>query len=94
VLYLGSDVTVDGWVDAMARTGARAAVVGVVMDSDREAAAEIVAALLARDVPIVALGGAAASKGAADLAAGAVVVPDRVVDAAATVADAVGRRRR
>src|SRR5512141_739990 len=30
VLYLGSDVTVDGWIDALSRTRARAAVIGVV----------------------------------------------------------------
>ena len=93
VLYLGSDVTVDGWVDAMARTRARAAVVGVITEDDRDPAADVVAALIAHDVPLVAVGGAAA---AADGTAPAAVlrVPERVVDAAATVADAVGRRGR
>jgi len=94
VLYLGSDVTVDGWVDAMARTRARAAVVGVVTEADREAAADVVAALVAHEVPIIALGGAAASTSRGDPVDGAVVVPDRVVDAAATIAQAVRRRRR
>ncbi len=93
VLYVGSDVTVDGWVDAMARTRARAAVVGVVTEGDREAAAEVVAALLSHGVPIIALGGAAASTSTGEPAPGTVLVPDRVVDAAAAVARAVGRRR-
>ncbi len=93
VLYLGSDVTVDGWVDAMARTRARAAVVGVITPDDRDAAAEVVAALLAHQVPLVAVGGAAAPDDGSSPAA-VLRVPDRVVDAAATVADAVGRRAR
>ena len=60
VLYLGSDVTVDGWLDAVARTRARAAVIGVVTADDRASAALVVAELLAHDVPLVAVGGAAA----------------------------------
>ncbi len=43
VLYLGPDVTVEGWLDAMARTRARAAVIGVVTAEDRAAAALVVA---------------------------------------------------
>ena len=94
VLYLGSDVTVDGWVDAMARTRARAAVVGVITVDDRESAADVVAALLARDVPLVAVGGAAASTLSSARTKDAVRVSERVVEAAATVAEAVGRRGR
>ena len=94
VLYLGSDVTVDGWVDALARTRAKAAVVGVITDDDRESAAGVVEALLAHDVPLVAVGGAAASTPLSAQAGGAVRMPDRVVEAAASVADAVGRRGR
>jgi len=93
VLYLGSDVTVDGWVDAMARTRARAAVVGVITEGDREAAADVVTALLEHDVPLVALGGAAAPDAGA-VPRGVVRVPDRIIDAASTVADALGRRSR
>ncbi len=93
VLYLGADVTVDGWVDALARTRARAAVIGVVTPDDRASAALVVTALLARDVPLVAVGGAAASLPLGE-APGVVRVADRVVDAAATVAEAVGGRRR
>jgi DNA-binding transcriptional MerR regulator/methylmalonyl-CoA mutase cobalamin-binding subunit len=93
VLYLGADVTVDGWVDALARTRARAAVIGVVTPDDRTSAALVVTALLARDVPLVAVGGAAASLPLGE-APGVVRVADRVVDAAATVTEAVGGRRR
>ena len=93
VLYLGPDVTVDGWIDAITRTRARAAVVGVITDADREAAADVVEALLEHHVPLVAVGGAAASGNGSDEGTGAVRMPDRVVDAAATVAEAVVRRR-
>ncbi len=34
VLYLGPDVTVEGWLDAVGRTRARAAVIGVVTSAD------------------------------------------------------------
>jgi DNA-binding transcriptional MerR regulator/methylmalonyl-CoA mutase cobalamin-binding subunit len=94
VLYLGADVTVDGWVDAMARTQAVAAVVGVVTPADRVAATEVVEALLAHEVPVIALGGAAASATQPEPKPGTVVLPDRVGDAAAVVSDAVRRRPR
>ena len=93
VLYLGSDVTVDGWLDAVARTRARAAVIGVVTADDRAAAALVVAELVARGVPLVAVGGAAARSAETGSMSGAVRVADRVVEAAAAVAEAVGRRR-
>ena len=96
VLYLGSDVTVDGWIDAVSRTRARAAVIGVVTAEDRASAAAVIEVLRARDVPLVAVGGAAAS-GAAVAASwpgpGVATLPARVVDAAETIAEAVGRRR-
>jgi DNA-binding transcriptional MerR regulator/methylmalonyl-CoA mutase cobalamin-binding subunit len=94
VLYLGADVTVDGWVDAMARTRAGAAVVGVVTQADQAAASDVVAALLAQEIPIIALGGAAATATEADLTPSTLILPDRVADAAAVVADAVMRRPR
>jgi DNA-binding transcriptional MerR regulator/methylmalonyl-CoA mutase cobalamin-binding subunit len=92
VLYLGQDVTVEGWVDATTRTRAKAAVVGVVTDGDVAAATAVADALRALNVPVVALGGAA---GTADTASrlGVVALPQRVVDAAATIANTVARRR-
>jgi hypothetical protein len=91
VLYLGPDVTVEGWIDVAARTRARAAVIAVVVPSDREGAAAVIAALQAQAVPIVAVGGAAAGPelGATN---GLLVLPGSVVDAAATIARAVGQR--
>ena len=91
VLYLGSDVTVEGWIDVAERTRARAAVIGVVVPSDREGAAAVIAALRAQAVSIVAVGGAAAGP---DLAptSGLLVLPGNVVEAAEAIARAVGRR--
>jgi len=91
VLYIGPDVTVDGWVDVLTRTRARAAVIGVVMADDRAAAAEVVTALQALAVPVIAVGGAAAGPELAP-ADGLLVLPGRVVEAAAAIAEALGRR--
>lgn len=93
VLYLGPDVTVDGWVDAVLRTRARGAVIGVVTSDDRQAAADVVAALLAHDVRVVAVGGAASASALSD-GDRSERLPPRVVDAATTVAEAMRRRRR
>jgi len=91
VLYLGSDVTVHGWVDVVSRLRARAAIVGVVMPDDRAAALEVVTALRDLGVPIIAVGGVAAG---ADLAPGheILVLPGPVVEAAEVVARSLGRR--
>jgi DNA-binding transcriptional MerR regulator/methylmalonyl-CoA mutase cobalamin-binding subunit len=91
VLYLGPDVTVEGWIDVAARTRARAAVIAVVVPADREGAAAVIAALQAQGVPIVAVGGAAVGP---ELAAtnGLLVLPGSVVEAASTIARAVGQR--
>jgi methanogenic corrinoid protein MtbC1 len=91
VLYLGQDVTVDGWLDVVARTRARAAVVGVVMQADREGAALVVERLLEAQVLVVAVGGAAANSDL-DPKGRLLVLPTRVVEAARVVAEAVGRR--
>lgn len=91
VLYLGPDVPVDAWVDVTRRTRARAAVIAVVTEADRAPATAVVEALHAEGVPIVAAGGVAAT---ADVSTsdGLLVLPQRVVEAAAAVAEAVGRR--
>ncbi len=91
VLYLGSDVTVEGWIDVAARTHARAAVVAVVVPADRDGAAAVIAALQALAVPIVAVGGAAAGPQLAPTN-GLLVLPGNVVEAAAIIARAVGPR--
>jgi methanogenic corrinoid protein MtbC1 len=92
VLYLGQDVTVDGWVDAVTRTRARAAVLGAVTESEAAAAAPVAEALRSAGVPLVAIGGAGASEELAQRL-GVVRLPARVVDAAGVIATAVRRRR-
>jgi DNA-binding transcriptional MerR regulator/methylmalonyl-CoA mutase cobalamin-binding subunit len=91
VLYLGPDVPIDGWVDAARRSRARAAVIGVVTVGDLDAVPSLVAALRSSAVPVIALGGAAATEAVAGRL-GVAALPERVVDAAATIADAPGRR--
>jgi len=92
VLYLGPDVPVDAWVDIVQRTGARAAVIGVVTATDREPAMAVAEALNVVAGTIVALGGASAST-PTDGPAGPIVLPSRVVEAATVIADVVRRRR-
>ena len=92
VLYLGQDVTIEGWIDVFARSHARAAVIGVVTSNDRPAATAVIEALSARSVPIIAVGGAAASAGLG-AAAAVLLLPARVVEAATVVAEAIARRR-
>jgi DNA-binding transcriptional MerR regulator/methylmalonyl-CoA mutase cobalamin-binding subunit len=91
VLYLGQDVTIDGWLDAMTRTRARIAVIGIVTAADRAAGLEVAEALRDRGVRVIAVGGRASTADgwAGD---GILVLPERVVDAATAVAGQVGRR--
>ena len=90
VLYLGPDVPVDGWVDAVSRARARAAVLGVVTTADREPAAAVVQALREHGLAIVAVGGAGVAE--EPLGPDVLGLPFQVVAAAAAVAEAVGRR--
>jgi DNA-binding transcriptional MerR regulator/methylmalonyl-CoA mutase cobalamin-binding subunit len=91
VLYLGPDVPVDGWVDAVVRTRARAAVIGAVTADDLAAVPSVVEALGPRGLSMIGLGGAAATSASA-IRLGVTLLPERVVDAAAVVADALSRR--
>jgi DNA-binding transcriptional MerR regulator/methylmalonyl-CoA mutase cobalamin-binding subunit len=91
VLYLGPDVPVSGWVDAIVRTRARAAVIGVVTVGDMDSVPPLVEALRSIDVSMIALGGAAATAEVARRL-GVTVLPQPVVDAASVVANALGRR--
>lgn len=85
VLYLGGDVTVDGWVDAVRRTRPRVAVVGVPTAADSATALDVVRALRAEQLPVVAVGGAGAEAVAGD---GVLLLPHRVADAAGVIAEA------
>lgn len=91
VLYLGQDVTIEGWIDVFARSHARAAVIGVVTADDRPTATAVIEALIARSVPIIAVGGAASDAGMAPERR-KLLLPRRVVEAAAAVEDALKRR--
>jgi DNA-binding transcriptional MerR regulator/methylmalonyl-CoA mutase cobalamin-binding subunit len=91
VLYLGSDVPVDGWLDAVARTRARAAVIGAVTAAEATAAEPVVHALRSRAVPVLAMGGAGATD-ALTRRLGVRALPARVVDAAMEMDAALGRR--
>jgi DNA-binding transcriptional MerR regulator/methylmalonyl-CoA mutase cobalamin-binding subunit len=92
VLYIGPDVTIEGWVDVVGRTRARAAVMGVVTEADRVSAGAVITALQAQGLGLIAVGGAAATAGPWP-GDGILVLPPRVVDGAAAIAEALGRRR-
>jgi DNA-binding transcriptional MerR regulator/methylmalonyl-CoA mutase cobalamin-binding subunit len=79
IVYLGPDVPVASWVEAVERTQARAVVFGVVMDPDVSFADEVVQALRAAHPELViAVGG----RSSGDVGNGEVVrLPDRLVDA-------------
>jgi len=84
VLYLGSDVPVESWVDAAAESAARAAVVGVVTARDISPASEVATALrAARPDLLLAFGGASAGglRGTDDFT----ILPARVVEAARAI---------
>jgi methanogenic corrinoid protein MtbC1 len=84
VLYLGSDVPVDSWVDAAKESTAQAAILGVVTDHDVAPARDVIAALRqVRPDLQLAFGGAFASVPTAP--DGVTVLPERVVDAARAV---------
>jgi DNA-binding transcriptional MerR regulator/methylmalonyl-CoA mutase cobalamin-binding subunit len=92
VLYIGSDVPIDSWLDVIGQTRATAAVVAIVTANDRSAAGDVVRALQDRGDLTIAIGGAAADR---DLSRsnGIVVLPARVTDAAEAMVAAIGRRR-
>lgn len=90
VLYLGADVPVEGWLDAIAATRARAAVMGVITPADRDPALAVIEALRASGVRHIAVGGGAAAD--LTLPPDVVLLPARMVEAAGVVASAVGRR--
>lgn len=92
VLFLGSDVPLDSWVDAAERSSPRAAVIGVVTARDVPAASEVALALrAAQPVLVLAVGGASATgvSGQADV----VVLPSRVVEAARVIRGLIDGRR-
>jgi MerR family transcriptional regulator, light-induced transcriptional regulator len=93
-VYLGPDVPVQSWVDAVRSTKARAIVIGAPTRGDLDAAEEIAKVGLALDGPLVAMGGGAAT----DVTLPDVLLlPDGIGASAKALGDALapaGRRRR
>jgi DNA-binding transcriptional MerR regulator/methylmalonyl-CoA mutase cobalamin-binding subunit len=88
VVYLGTDVPVASWVAAVARTGARAIVLGVALDRDVVATDAVVDAVR-RDHPtlVIGLGG----RMAADVDGDRILrLPDGLLDAVERLRRAVG----
>lgn len=87
VVYLGQEVPVPSWIAAVERTGARAIVVGAVVDADVPAADEVVKAVRAAhpDV-VVAIGGGRSSVVGDD---GVLRLPDGVTKAVETLREAL-----
>jgi DNA-binding transcriptional MerR regulator/methylmalonyl-CoA mutase cobalamin-binding subunit len=94
VIYLGADVPLQSWVDAVRRSSARAVVVGAPTAQDLAGAEEIARTALAMGDVLVAIGGAA---GVETTLPGVLALPDgigtsaRALEAALT---STGRRRR
>jgi DNA-binding transcriptional MerR regulator len=86
VHYLGADVPIPSWIEAVERTAAWLAVVGVVTPDDRKPAIEVARALRrpGHDV-LVGFGGASAPEPPAKATQIWLRLPERVVDAAAAV---------
>ena len=81
-IYLGPDVPLDDWKSVASEVGARAAVLGVHLESDVEAAQSVVDQLAALSPPVaVRVGGRSRHK-----ISGARLLEDRVSLAAAAVA--------
>jgi methanogenic corrinoid protein MtbC1 len=90
VRYLGADLPVQDWVEAVRRTQARAVAIGVVMRADVRSATEVAAAVRRENPAIViALGGRRAAAVPALEAGSAVVLPDELPAAVAALRDAL-----
>ncbi|MGZ8476086.1 MAG: MerR family transcriptional regulator, partial [Candidatus Limnocylindria bacterium] len=91
VTYLGADLPPTEWLEAVKHTNARAAVIAVPTDSDREAAANVVEALRATTPElVVAMGGRGAEGSATDPRL--VILPDELRAAARELRLAIGER--
>jgi hypothetical protein len=90
ITYLGADLPIRDWVDAVKHSSARAAVIAVPTERDRDAASGVAAALqhAAPDL-LIAAGG----RGAADdaLPAEVLTLPGSLPQAASVLRDAVAR---
>jgi methanogenic corrinoid protein MtbC1 len=82
VLYLGADVPVTSWLHVVKQHRTRVVVLGVVLETEQEAALSVAEALRGAGFsPVFAVGGRSASwEGARE--AGIVVLPERIAAAA------------
>jgi DNA-binding transcriptional MerR regulator len=88
VLYLGPDLPADDWVATAARTGARAAVIATPTAADVGPAVAVARALHATSPALtIAFGGrgARSAREAAGVVTGAVILPDGMAEAVATL---------
>jgi methanogenic corrinoid protein MtbC1 len=93
VLYLGPDVPVESWVHVIEQKRARMAVLSVVQVVDRKPAIEVATALqaLVRRPTLAVGGGSSVWAGAEE--AGIVLLPSRIIEAAAAAAALVNAAR-
>ena len=90
VVYLGADVPLEGWSDAIAATRARAAVIAISMSRDRGPARNVVQALSETAGLLVAVGGSAAP--GTELPPSVLRLPDGIASAAATFERAIAEQ--
>ncbi|MEX1169865.1 MAG: MerR family transcriptional regulator [Chloroflexota bacterium] len=90
VVYLGADVPVESWIEAVRRTTARASVIGIPTTTDLAAAEEVARAITQTNkVKLVAVGGSGA--GAATLPPSVLRLPDEISAAARSLEDVLRR---
>lgn len=94
VVYLGADVPLASWADAVSEIGAAAAVVGVVAAADVPAAEETrITLAFSRSSTLIAFGGRAASALTLNPDHREILLPHRVVDAAEAIQRSIGGAR-
>jgi DNA-binding transcriptional MerR regulator/methylmalonyl-CoA mutase cobalamin-binding subunit len=92
VRYLGADLPVENWIDAVVRTDAIAAVIGIVIDEDIEPAFRVARAIHAtRPNLVIAFGGPASPAAAARSEGEALVLPEPLTEAVDMLQQAVAR---
>ena len=93
VLYLGPDLPVADWVATAIETKARAAVIGVLVESDIDPAVAVADGLRAA-LPdlLVCFGGRSAARAGADGAGPALILPEALDAAVGALQDALGIR--
>jgi DNA-binding transcriptional MerR regulator len=90
ILFLGADVPLESWSDAIAATRARAAAIAIPMSRDRGPARDVVQALSETAGLLVAVGGSAAPD--IELPASVLRLPDGIAAAAAAFDQALAER--